>query len=134
MQKILLLAVSDNERTEYISAAVTGKYEIERTGSTESAKKALRERLSEFTAVIVDCPSGITGIEELISELTELNSYMMAVPMLMLTDSTHREEGRFQRGKRGTARECCRDSGRGRAEGVPYRKGDIEIRQGTHRA
>ena len=92
MQKLLLLAVSDNDRTEYFSAAVNGKYEIERADSLECAKKAVRERLSEFTAVIADNPSGIPGMEELISELTELNSYMMAAPMLMLTDSSNREK------------------------------------------
>lgn len=91
MKTILLLAGSENERTAYLRVIAGKRYIIEDVRDAETAADVVGERLHELSVIIADHPAGMDGIVSFIAALQKANSYMMAVPLLILTDDVCKE-------------------------------------------
>ncbi len=91
MKKILLFAPEENERTKYLYSVLGSRYELTRCDTVDGAIAKLGESSHEIAAVIVDSPSNHPSADLLIAHVGGSNSYMMAIPVLALTDEDNRK-------------------------------------------
>lgn len=82
--------MDNNSRTDYLESVVRGRYEILRFSDVEAAVKRIDESVHDITAVIIDNPSNYPQADVLINHLVKVNSYMLAVPALALTDTDNK--------------------------------------------
>ena len=92
MESILLLAEAENERTEYLCSVIRNDYRVVRMDDADRVIEAIEKRSGEIFALIIDHPAGMARASELISFVAGANSYIFAIPILLLTDRAHREE------------------------------------------
>ena len=86
MKNILLLAPQDNDRVRYLMSVIEGRYNVCRYQSADAAVDKLEELSHDISVVIVDDPSSQIQSDILIDHIRRNNSYMLAVPVLALTD------------------------------------------------
>ncbi len=92
MESILLLAKHKSERTDYLEQIVRDTYEVETMCDAALMREAISTRSEQIYAVIIDCPSETEGAQELIDAIADANSYLFAIPILVLTDEAHRAQ------------------------------------------
>lgn len=91
MNTILLLCDRENERTAYLAAIVRNTYQIEYMSAVEDVIAAVRARSEEIFALILDHPADAPGAKQIIEYIRGANSYLFAIPVLVLTDSANRD-------------------------------------------
>ena len=91
MESVLLLANSRNDRTAFLNAVTKGIYEIEYMTGVEQMIEEIRSRSKQIYALIIDTPSETERAQELIDYVATVNSYLFAIPILILTDADHRD-------------------------------------------
>ena len=90
MESVLLLAQNDNERTAFLREIVRDTFELETFRSVDPILDAVRTRSEQIYALIIDTPSETVRAQELIDDISSANSYLFAIPILILTDAAHR--------------------------------------------
>ena len=91
MESVLLLAKGRNERTEFLEPIVRDQFSLELPDDVDAALDAVRSRSEDICALIIDCPSENPRAQELIDFVASANSYLFAIPVLILTDAAHRD-------------------------------------------
>ncbi len=91
METVLLLAKEDNARTAFLCSVVGEQYAVETLHTFEQVRAAVWERSEHIIALIIDCPSETPRAQELINAIATANSYLFAIPILILTDADHRD-------------------------------------------
>lgn len=87
VKKILLVAGNDNDRTRYLQPIVEDQYQLVIVRDTDTALHALEGHSEEFFAVILDHPSEVEGVEDVIRRVAEMNTYLLGTPVLILSDA-----------------------------------------------
>ena len=90
MKTILLVAETENERTRYLHHLLDGRYQMETAKDAAKAKEQLEERGSEISAVVIDDPYRFARADLVIDHIRTSNTYMLAIPVLILTDEENR--------------------------------------------
>ena len=91
MKSILLLCDSANERTDYLTAIIEKSYIVEFLSSADEVIAAVRARSEEIFALIIDHPADNPQADDAISYVSGANSYLFAIPVLILTDPVCRD-------------------------------------------
>lgn len=86
MKSILLISSKENDRTRYLHDILDGRYRIETALSASKAIRQLEDHSPDIAAVIIDNPSRLVRADMVISSIRASNTYMLAVPVLVLTD------------------------------------------------
>ena len=92
MKKLLLFYTGTNKRVSYLESVIGGRYEMLRFSDVDEALTMIDESGHDIAAVIIDNPSDHPQADILLSHLAEVNSYMLAVPALALTDEAERSK------------------------------------------
>ncbi|MBQ9199391.1 MAG: diguanylate cyclase [Lachnospiraceae bacterium] len=92
MKSILVLAAYESDRLTYINKIISEKYKFIRVYDIEGALEKLKELLDGITAVIIDNPSSINNINVLLDFISESNTYIFAIPALVLTDKENADK------------------------------------------
>ena len=92
MKSILVVAAGESDRLNYFDKIISGKYKLIRVNDVEGALEKLKELLDGITAVIIDNPSSINNINALLDFISESNTYIFAIPALVLTDKENADK------------------------------------------
>ena len=92
MKSILVLAAYESDRLTYINKIISEKYKFIRVYDIEGALEKLKELLDGITAVIIDNPSSINNINVLLDFISESNTYIFAIPALVITDKENADK------------------------------------------
>ena len=91
MNSVLLLCDGTNERTDYLTALIEKNYHIEYVSDVDAVIEDIRTRSEEIFAIIIDHPAGNPRARELVDYVQSANSYLFAIPVLVLTDPADRD-------------------------------------------
>ena len=91
MDSVLLLAQPGNERTDFLTAIIKDTYHVEFMKDVDEVIAAVRTRSEQLFALIIDLPSEVARAKELTDFVAGANSYLFALPILVLTDAAHRD-------------------------------------------
>ena len=91
MNSVLLLCDGTNERTDYLTALIEKNYHIEYVSDVDAVIEDIRTRSEEIFAIIIDHPAGNPRARELVDYVQGANSYLFAIPVLVLTDPADRD-------------------------------------------
>jgi len=89
METLLLLAQNANTRTEYLSDIVAARYCVQLQCDAEQVIEEVRTHSEEIAALVIDHPAGNEDARRIAEFVREANSYLFAVPILVLTDREH---------------------------------------------
>ncbi|MBQ9233366.1 MAG: diguanylate cyclase [Lachnospiraceae bacterium] len=92
MKSILVVAADESDRLNYFDKIISGKYKLIRVNDVGGALEKLKELLDGITAVIIDNPSSINNINALLDFISESNTYIFAIPALVLTDKENADK------------------------------------------
>ena len=92
MKSILVVAAGESDRLNYFDKIISGKYKLIRVNDVGGALEKLKELLDGITAVIIDNPSSINNINALLDFISESNTYIFAIPALVLTDKENADK------------------------------------------
>ena len=92
MKSILVLAAYESDRLTYINKIISEKYKFIRVYDIGGALEKLKELLDGITAVIIDNPSSINNINVLLDFISESNTYIFAIPALVITDKENADK------------------------------------------
>lgn len=90
MKSILIAAEKANGRVSAFVERMKDDYQVALFFSERQIKKTLSER-TDVEALIIDTPSECGYARSLISHVKELNGYVFALPVMLLTDAEHME-------------------------------------------
>lgn len=90
MKKLLLFYTEINKRVSYLESVIGGRYEMLHFSDIDEALAMIDESGHDIAAVIIDNPSDHPQADILLSHLREVNSYMLAIPALALTDEAEK--------------------------------------------
>ena len=91
MRNVLLLCDGANPRTDYLIALIEKNYTVEFISDADAVTEAIRTRSETIFALIIDHPSGNPHVGEVIDYVQGANSYLFAIPVLVLTDAENRD-------------------------------------------
>ena len=91
MNSVLLLCDHTNPRTDYLAAIIENDYRIEYIAEAAEVIAAIRSRSEEIFALIIDHPASNPQTGEVTDYIQGANSYLFAIPVLILTDPEHRD-------------------------------------------
>lgn len=91
MESVLLLASAKNDRTEFLSSVIRDTYKLEYIDSAQRVIEEIRARSEQIYALVIDVPSESERAKEVIDYVATVNSYLFAIPILILTDEAHRD-------------------------------------------
>ena len=83
---LLVVGKKDSFRIQYLKDLLATSYEMLHVESFDAFSNALEERYYDYISVIIDNPSKFEKAEDYISLVSKKNSYMLCLPVLMLTD------------------------------------------------
>ena len=90
MKKILFVDC-DEEAQSYLDSIFENKYEFIKSFDIDESIKYLDELTDNIISVIICRPSRISGVEKLLDYMNHSNTFIFAVPALMLTDAESRD-------------------------------------------
>ena len=90
MKKILFVDC-DEEAQSYLDSIFENKYEFIKSFDIDESIKYLDELTDNIISVIICRPSRISGVEKLLDYMNHSNTFIFAVPALMLTDTESRD-------------------------------------------
>ena len=91
MNSVLLLCDHTNARTDYLAAIIENDYRIEYVSDAAEVIAAIRSRSEEIFALVIDRPADNPHAAEVTAYVQGANSYLFAIPVLILTDPEHRD-------------------------------------------
>lgn len=90
MKTLLIASERENDRTRALAEQIGGDYAVQFLGSEKAIRKMLAVR-TDVEAVVLDAPSGCPFAASIIAHVKELNNYVYALPVMLLTDEEHME-------------------------------------------
>ncbi len=112
MKQIVLLAKHHSPRQDYILPILERYYEVILVTSIEEAENEISNDGVHTIALLIDNPSNLEGAEQLIHFVEEQNDYMLAIPVLLLTDEENKNQDDHYLGDTVIALICQGDSER----------------------
>ena len=92
MESVLILTQDRNDRTAFLDGVLAAAYHVEYISDPDAVIAAIRARSEQIYALVIDNPSGMERAAEMIAYVAGANSYLFAIPILILTDAAHRAE------------------------------------------
>ena len=97
---LLVVGKKDSFRIQYLKDLLATSYEMLHVESFDAFSNSLEERYYDYISVIIDNPSKFEKAEDYISLVSKKNSYMLCLPVLMLTDDENIAEDGIKRVKK----------------------------------
>ena len=91
MNSVLLLCDGTNGRTDYLTSTIDSNYTLEFVSDADAVIDAVRNRSEQIFALIIDHPAGNPRATEVIDFVAGANSYLFAIPVLVLTEPAFRD-------------------------------------------
>ena len=90
MKNILILAKEQNERVNYLHSLLNDEYKFLTLHTVDETLKQLRRHIQNYFAVIIDNPSNVDRVKEVIKYIKEQNDVLLAIPAIILTDEENK--------------------------------------------
>ena len=89
MKKLLVVGKKNSSRVLYLCSLLKDSFTIEVVDSFDLFSKVLEQDYYDLVSIVFDNPSNLENEQEYVAFVEKKNSYMLAIPMLLLSDDEH---------------------------------------------